>query len=65
MAAKAKRNVSMASKRPSPSTPQSELILDVADMTASGGDGQHLLPAIQRVEEHIGVTVERVIGDGA
>jgi hypothetical protein len=44
---------------------ESELILDVADVSASGGDGQHLLPAIQRVEEHVGVTVERVIGDGA
>jgi len=44
---------------------ESELIVDVADVTASGGDGQHLLPAVQRVEEHIGVTVERVIGDGA
>ena len=43
----------------------SELILDVADVTASGSDGQHLLPAVQRVEEHLGVTVERVIGDGA
>ena len=44
---------------------ESELILDVADVTASGSDGQHLLPAIQRVEEHVGVTVERAIGDGA
>jgi transposase len=44
---------------------ESELILDVADVTASGGDGQHLLPAIQRVEAHTGVTVERAIGDGA
>jgi hypothetical protein len=43
----------------------SELILDVADVTASGSDGQHLLPAIQRVEAHAGVTVERAIGDGA
>lgn len=44
---------------------ESELILDVADVTAAGGDGQHLLPAVQRVEEHVGVTVERAIGDGA
>jgi hypothetical protein len=43
----------------------SELIPDVADVTAAGGDGQHLLPAVQRVEEHAGVSVERVIGDGA
>jgi hypothetical protein len=43
----------------------SELILDVADVTASGGDGQHLLPAIQRVETHTGVIVDRAIGDGA
>lgn len=44
---------------------ESELILDVADVTASGSDGQHLLPAVQRVEEHVGVTVERAMGDGA
>ncbi len=44
---------------------ESELILDVADVSASGSDGQHLLPAIQRVEAHVGVTVERAIGDGA
>jgi transposase len=44
---------------------ESELILDVANVSASGGDGQHLLPAIQRVEEHVDVPVERVIGDGA
>ena len=37
----------------------------MADVTAAGGDGQHLLPAVQRVEEHVGVTVERAIGDGA
>jgi hypothetical protein len=43
----------------------SELILDVADVTAAGSDGQHLLPAVQRVEAHVGVTVERAIGDGA
>jgi len=43
----------------------SKLILDMADVSASGGDGQHLLPTIQRVEEHVGVMVERVIGDGA
>ena len=44
---------------------QSELILDIADVTASGSDGAHLLPLIERVEAQTGVTVERVIGDGA
>jgi transposase len=43
----------------------SELILDVAELAASSGDGQHLLPTVQRVEAQAGVTVERVIGDGA
>ncbi len=43
----------------------SELILDIQDMKASGGDGRELLPTIQRVEHQVGVTVERVIGDGA
>ena len=43
----------------------SELILDIADVTASGSDGAHLLPIIKRVEAQTGVTVERVIGDGA
>jgi len=43
----------------------SELILDIADVTASGSDGAHLLPIIKRVEAQMGVTVERVIGDGA
>ena len=43
----------------------SDLILDIADVPASGSDGSHLLPAIQRVEERAAVTVERVIGDGA
>jgi len=44
---------------------ESELILDIAELSASRGDGDHLLPTVQRVEEHAGVTVERVIGDGA
>jgi hypothetical protein len=44
---------------------QSELILDIADVTASGSDGAHLLPLIERVEAQTGVTVERAIGDGA
>jgi hypothetical protein len=43
----------------------SELILDIADVTASGSDGTHLLSVIKRVEAQAGVTVERTIGDGA
>jgi hypothetical protein len=43
----------------------SELILDIEDMPAPLGDGQDLLPAIERVEEHVGVTVVRAIVDGA
>lgn len=43
----------------------SELILDIADVTASGSDGEHLMPTIERVEGNAGVTVERVLGDGA
>lgn len=43
----------------------SELILDIEDLPAPLGDGQDLLPAIERVEEHAGVTVERAIVDGA
>ena len=45
--------------------PSSDMILDIANVPASGSDGAHLLPAIQRIEEHAAVTVERVIGDGA
>jgi transposase len=45
--------------------PKSELILDVTDLPANSGDGQALMPAIERVEEHVGVTVVRAIGDGA
>lgn len=44
---------------------KSELILDIADVPAPGSDGAHLLPVIARVEQHAGVTVERVEGDGA
>ncbi len=44
---------------------ESELILDVADLPASSGDGQHLMPTVARIEEHVGVTVEHIIGDGA
>jgi hypothetical protein len=43
----------------------SEMILDIQDIPASGGDGRELLPTIARVEEHAGVTVEQVLGDGA
>ena len=43
----------------------SEMILDIADVTASGSDGAHLLPIIKRVEEQTDVTVDRAIGDGA
>jgi hypothetical protein len=43
----------------------SELILDIADVAATGSDGQSLMPTIERVEQHADVTVERVIGDGA
>jgi hypothetical protein len=43
----------------------SDMILDIADVTAAGGDGQHLLPTVRRTEAQAGVTVERVLGDGA
>ncbi len=44
---------------------ESELILDVADLSATSGDGEQLMPAVRRIEDHVGVTVERIIGDGA
>jgi len=43
----------------------SDMILDVVDIGATDGDGQHLLSAVQRTEAQTGVTVERVVGDGA
>ncbi len=43
----------------------SEIILDIADVTASGSDGAHLLPIIERVEVQANVLVEQAIGDGA
>lgn len=43
----------------------SELIVDIADMSANERDGEELMPTIDRVEQHSGLTVERVIGDGA
>jgi hypothetical protein len=42
-----------------------ELILDIQDIPATGSDGQPLLPTIARAEEHAGVRVAQVIGDGA
>lgn len=43
----------------------SEMILDIMDVPAPGSDGAHLMPMIERVGANAGVTVERVIGDGA
>lgn len=43
----------------------SELIMDIDDMPANDRDGEELAPTIERVEQHPGVMVERVIGDGA
>jgi transposase len=43
----------------------SEMILDIADVTASGSDGAQLLPVVERVEAQTHVTVERAIADGA
>ena len=43
----------------------SELIVDIADLPAPGGDGHELIPTLERVEAHTGSTVERMIGDGA
>lgn len=43
----------------------SGLILDIAEVPAPGSDGAQLMPTIERVEAQTGVTVERVIGDGA
>jgi hypothetical protein len=41
------------------------LIVDIQDMRAGGSDGQELMSTIARVEQHAGLTVERIIGDGA
>jgi hypothetical protein len=43
----------------------SEMIVDVQDIPAAGSDGQELMPTIARVEQHTGVTVEQMLGDGA
>jgi len=47
------------------SEPTSDLILDIVDVTARGSDGQHLMAMVRRTEAESGVTVERVLGDGA
>jgi hypothetical protein len=47
------------------SEPSSEMILDIGDVSATGSDGQHLMPTVRRTEGRTGVTVERVMGDGA
>jgi hypothetical protein len=44
---------------------KSELILDTDDLAANAGDGQALMPSIERVEEHTDIVIERAIGDGA
>lgn len=43
----------------------SDLILDIADMPAAGSDGRALMPTLERIERHSGVTVDQVIADGA
>jgi transposase len=43
----------------------SELLVEIADVPAPGSDGEHLLPAIRRIEAHTGLEVERALGDGA
>jgi transposase len=43
----------------------SEIIVDIQDIPAAGRDGRELMPTIARAEQHAGVTVERVLGDGA
>jgi len=43
----------------------SELLLDIADIPASGSEGAAMLPAVERVEANARVVVERAIGDGA
>ena len=47
------------------SEPISDMILDIADVTALGSDGQQLSAVVRRTEAQTGVTVERVIADGA
>lgn len=42
----------------------SELVVDIADVPAPGSDGQHLLPAIRRIEAHSDLEVERALADG-
>jgi hypothetical protein len=43
----------------------SEMIVDIADIPATGSEGAQLLPAVVCIEAHADVVVEQVIGDGA
>ena len=43
----------------------SEMIVDIGDIPATGSEGAHLLPAVERIETQAGVRVKQVIGDGA
>jgi transposase len=43
----------------------SDLILDIDDLAANDGDGQALMPSIERVETNSDIEIERAIGDGA
>jgi len=43
----------------------SDMILDVADIPAADGDGQHLMSTVRRTETETSVTVAQVVGDGA
>jgi transposase len=43
----------------------SELILDIADLPANHGDGQPLMASVQRIEQTVGLAIERLIADGA
>jgi hypothetical protein len=36
----------------------SEMIVDIQDILAAGSDGRELMPTIERVAQHAGVTVE-------
>jgi transposase len=45
--------------------PDSELITEVEVSEASAGDGKSLIPLVASVEGHLGVKVERVLGDTA
>ncbi len=45
--------------------PTSELIVDLQPVPANVGDGQDLLKVVQTIEAQHGLTVERVVADGA